>query len=355
MEICGEEELEIEENESEEKDEQTDTAGYKINTFGADFVLQTLVDKIRDKEIVIPPFQRRYVWNQKKASKLIESFLLGLPVPQIFLYRSKKSQSLLVVDGQQRLRTVEYYFANKFWDGKPFTLLDVRPEWEGKTFLDLEEADKRRLKNGILRATIFEQTDPNDNKSVIEIFTRLNTGGVLLTTQEIRNCLIRGRINYFLEDLNKYPAWRTLLGKSKPDLRMRDIEMMLRFFALLENWEKYKKPMKDFLEEFMEHNKDIGKEREQELSKIFKETMDIILKEIGERAFRIRAINVSIFDSIAVAIATLKEKRAHNLKESYQKLVSKDNDSYFGAVQKSTTDTDKVKSRIKIALDTLSK
>lgn len=354
METCGEDELEFEKIESEEEDEGIDTAVYKINTYGADFVLQTLVDKIKDREIVVPPFQRKFVWTPKKASKLIESFLLGLPVPQIFLYRSSKSESLLVVDGQQRLRTLEYFWEGKFDEGKPFFLTNVKPQWEGKTFQTLEESDKRRLKNCVLRATVFEQTDPKDNRSIFEIFERLNTGGVLLTPQEIRNCIIRGRINYFLEELNKYSTWRTLLGKPKPDLRMRDIEMIIRFFALLEDWEKYKKPMKDFIEEFMEKNKDLSKEREEKLSKIFKETMDIIKEKMGERAFKLKSgINISVFDSISVAIATPGNKRAQDLKESYKNLI--ENKAYLTTIEKSTTDTDRVKSRIKLAISTLSK
>ena len=355
MEICDENELIFEDLESEEDDEQTDTAGYKINTYGADFVLQTLVSKIKDREITIPRFQRKYVWTKKKASKLIESFLLGLPVPQIFLYKSEKSESLLAVDGQQRLRTIEYFFDGKYEDGSSFFLVNVKQKWEGKDFEHLEETEKRKLKNCVLRATIFEQTDPKDHKSVLEIFQRLNTGGVSLTAQEIRNCVIQGKLNNFLEELNKYKNWRILLGKYNPDLRMRDIEMLVRFFALLEGWEKYKKPMKDFLEDYMEDNKNLDEKKANELSEKFKKTIDIIKEELGERAFRPRGINVSIFDSISVAIATLGENRKENLKEAYQNLVKKENEAYWGAVQKSTTDTDRVKSRIKLARSSFAK
>jgi len=109
--------------------------------------IELLIKKYKENEIVIPSFQRKYVWKEKKASKFIESFLLGLPIPQIFLFREAKNQDLLVVDGQQRLKSILYFFDGKFEDGKIFKLKDVRDQWEGKTYGDLTESDKRRLKN----------------------------------------------------------------------------------------------------------------------------------------------------------------------------------------------------------------
>jgi len=117
--------IEFEHIDAEEQDKEQDIAKYKLNTYGADFTLEVLNNKIREKEIVIPPFQRRYVWDQKKASKLIESFLLGLPVPQIFLYREEEKQDLLVVDGQQRLKSISFFFEEKF---------EITPEITDATF-----------------------------------------------------------------------------------------------------------------------------------------------------------------------------------------------------------------------------
>lgn len=271
MDIQNESIIELENILSEEKDQDLDVASYKINTYGTDFTVEILALKVRDNEIIIPPFQRRYVWTPKKASKLIESFLLGLPVPQIFLYRQETTQDLMVVDGQQRLRTIHYFLRGTFEDGSPFRLTSVRQEWEGKSYSELTEQDKRKLKNSILRATIFEQTDPQDHSSVFEIFERLNTGGMALTLQEIRNCVISGDINKFLEDLNQHESWRTLLAKPAPDSRMKDIEMMLRFFALKEGWARYRNPMKDFISEFMRRNKNPNADEKNRLEAVFTE------------------------------------------------------------------------------------
>jgi uncharacterized protein with ParB-like and HNH nuclease domain len=240
---------------SEVDDREIDVATYKIISYGADYTLKLLSEKFKDEEIVIPPFQRKYVWPPKKASKLVESFLLGLPVPQIFLYKEEDTQDLLVVDGQQRLKTIHYFLDGKFPDGTDFYLRSVKPHWEGKRFEDLKEPDKRRFKDGVLRATIFQQTDPKDNTSVFEIFNRLNTGGMALKEQEIRNCIVRGPINDFLNELNDYANWRILFGKSESDTRMRDVELILRFLALYDNIDTYSKPMKEFLTCYMRSKK----------------------------------------------------------------------------------------------------
>ncbi len=147
-----ESDLDLEEILSEKEDLEVDDAPYEIRTQGADFTLELLSQKVLSNEIVIPLFQRKYVWPVKKASKLIESFLLGLPVPQVFLYQEAKNRDLLVVDGQQRLLSSYFFLTGKFADGvTPFYLKGVKAKWEGKAFKDLDEADKRRLKNYILR------------------------------------------------------------------------------------------------------------------------------------------------------------------------------------------------------------
>ncbi len=342
------EDVAFEEISSEQEDRTIETATYKINTYGADFTLEVLYGKLRDKEIVVPPFQRKYVWPASKASKLIESFLLGLPVPQIFLYKEEENQDLLVVDGQQRLKTLLYFMNGEFEDKTKFFLRGVKQVWEGKTYDGLEQADKRRLKNTILRATIFQQTDPTDKSSIFEIFERLNTGGMALTQQEVRNCVVRGEINKFLEQLNLYPSWRSLYGSSRLDPRMRDVELILRFLALYENSAKYKKPMKDFISDFMREKREINLAEQKKYSELFTELMDLILREIGPHAFKLKAgINVALFDSICVSLAKVGLENIRDLHPKYQKLV-KDN-VYLDSISKSTTDADRVATRIKIA------
>lgn len=338
---------------SEEEDKEIDVASYKIISYGADYTLDILAKKYANGEIIIPSFQRKYVWSPKKASKLVESFLLGLPVPQIFFYKEEETQDLLVVDGQQRLKTIYYFLEGKFPDENDFYLRTVKPKWEGKTFEDLTEPDKRRFSNSVLRATIFQQTDPEDNSSIFEIFERLNTGGMALKEQEIRNCIVRGEINDFLNELNKYPNWRTLYGKSEPDARMRDVELILRFLALSDNLDGYSKPMKEFLTNYMKLNKNISQNDKDRLSILFNQTMDLILSDIDSSAFKLKAgINVAVFDSVSVALANLSNQEIENLKDKHKILLN--NPSYLECVSKATTDREKVKRRIEIAIETFS-
>lgn len=346
-----ESDLDFELIKSEEEDRDIDIAPYKINTYGADYTLEILAQKLKTKEIKTPTFQRRYVWSLIRASKLIESFLLGLPVPQIFLYR-EINQDLLVVDGQQRLKSIFYFFNGKFDNGKKFILKTVKPRWEGKTFEKLEEIDKRRIKNSVLRATIFEQQDPKDNSSIFEIFERLNTGGMALNEQEVRNCVIRGEINKFLEELNNYQDWRRLLNKESPDTRMKDIEMILRFFSLYKDkgWQKYKKPMKDFITEFMRNNRDIDEEHRIKYENLFKGIIKKIYKDVGVSAFRLKSgINVALFDAVVVALASTKNyDKIQNLKTKIEKL--KKNNKFIYDISNHTTDTDRVLERIRMTL-----
>lgn len=349
-EISKEDGIDLEKIKSEEEDLEIDSAKYDINTYGADFTLELLSKKIDEKEIVVPEFQRRYVWPIKKASKLIESFLLGLPVPQIFLYRDKDNQELLVVDGQQRLKTTNFFIKGIFNEKNIFRLTGVKDRWEGKTYNDLELADKRKLNNYILRANIFEQTNPKDNSSIFEIFERLNTGGIALNQQEIRNCVIRGNIGSFLNELNKNSGWRSIiLRKPHPDERMKDTEMIVRFWALYEKFKDYKKPMKDFITNFMIDKKDLKELDKEKFQKIFIDCVKLVVDEIPEKPFRLKAgINVAIFDSVMVAIAFIGQENIKNFKEKYNSLLN--NKSYLKNVSEHTTDEELVKNRIMTAI-----
>ena len=110
--------IEFERIPSEEEDYESAPPDYEINTYPADFTLEVLHQKWKAEDIEIPSFQRQFVWKQVQASKLIESFLIGLPVPAVFLYTERKSQKFLVIDGQQRLRSIFYFFEGFFWRRK---------------------------------------------------------------------------------------------------------------------------------------------------------------------------------------------------------------------------------------------
>ncbi|MBI2529814.1 MAG: DUF262 domain-containing protein [Candidatus Diapherotrites archaeon] len=337
---------------SEEEDKEADVASYKIIYYGADYTLSVLYQKITEHDIIIPEFQRQYVWTQKQASKLIESFLLGLPVPPVFLYKTK-DEKYLVVDGHQRLRTIQYFMDGKFQDKRPFSLIGVKPRWEGKVYTELLDVEKRKIKDSILRATIFQQTDPKDNSSIFEIFERLNTGGVVLKDQEIRNCIYRGHFNDLLKKLNEYKEWRDLIGRTIPDTRMRDVELILRFFALFFNLNNYSKPMKQFLNNFMKDKQELNRADQERYEKIFRDIIEKIYKGLGVNAFKISTgLNVALFDALTVGLAT-SGVNFTNLKSVIDDLLK--NSSFKEAIEQHTTDKDKVEMRIRLVKNRVSK
>jgi hypothetical protein len=258
-----------------------------------------------------------------------------------------------VVDGHQRLKSIHFFFSETFEDGKPFRLKGVKSRWEGKKFTDLNETERRYLKNSVLRSTIFEQTDPKDKTSMFEIFNRLNTGGMPLSSQEIRNCLYGGGFIQMLIDINKEDKWRSLLGSTQPDKRMRDTELILRFFALREKWRDYQKSMRDFLTKYVAENRNPTEEEKRTYTGLFNEVINKIHDELGANAFKIqKGINAAVFDSITVALAEVGVNKVENLKAKYKELLGKE--AYRDYVSKWTTDTDRVTGRIKMAIGTFS-
>ncbi len=280
-------ELEFEPIRSEDEDRESVRAGYEVATYPADYTLEVLHQKWKADEIVIPKFQRQFVWKQSQASRLIESFLVGLPVPAVFFYSERESQKYLVIDGQQRLKSVFYYFEEYFGPEeqgkrKVFGLRGLHQEspFYKKKFEDLREEDQRRLKNAVLRAFIVQQLAPADDTSMYHIFERLNTGGTLLASQEIRNCIYHGRFIEFLEKINKLSCWRKILGKTEPDSRQRDIELLVRFFTMRDK-SAYKKPMKDFLSRYTQKNRNASEETLQNSRQVFEKTCDAVIKSLG--------------------------------------------------------------------------
>lgn len=353
----------VEQIDSEEEDRAYSPPSYDIVTYPADFTLEVLVGKLAKNppEIQIPPFQRKFVWSQAQASKLIESFLLGLPVPPIFLYTDPNNIQL-VVDGQQRLKSIAYFFEGYFGPEdrglRPvFRLsgLNERSPYNGVTYKELEDKDRtafRKLNDSVLRAFVIKQLNPKDHTSVFHVFERLNTGGTFLTGQEIRNCVYSGAFNDLLLDMNRLPGWRELFGKTDEDKRQRDVELILRFLALLHASEKYKKPMKDFLSTFMFENQNAEEATLRKYRDEFTETVAAMRKHLGRKPFHIRAgLNAAAFDSVAVAFAKHRTRIPADMSNRYDKL--KSDSTFEKSISRGTTDAESVNSRMKTAIETL--
>lgn len=220
----------------EQDDFYSDDDLFKIQSWGADLSFRELISRYDEDELVKPELQRYYVWDKSEASRFIDSILLGLPVPSIFLAKTK-DEKLLIIDGYQRLMTVRDYVKGIFSkDGKVFKLSrteKVHSKWRGKAFAELEDEEQRRIRNTTIHAIIFMQRSPSvGDTSLFQVFERINSSGRTLLPQEIRNCVYQGPFNSLLLSLNENESWRRLYGKENRDDRMRDVEFILRFFAL---------------------------------------------------------------------------------------------------------------------------
>jgi hypothetical protein len=329
---------------------------YDIATYPSDFTLTGIVDLWKAGDIVIPDFQREYVWTIRQASLLIESFLMGLPVPSVFFYIDEQNKSL-VIDGQQRILSIvffiEGYFGPETTQGRRQVfrlqgLSDTSP-YHNLRFEDLTQSDQRKLRNSVLRAINVKQLSPtSDNTSIYHIFERLNTGGTALSPQEIRNCVYRGDIVAELRYLNSISAWRKILGKPASDRHQRDVEIILRLFALFEDWQSYEKPMKEYLNTFMSQNRRFASAKARRFKEGFLRACETVLAQLGSKPFNPRGqLNTSTLDAVFIALLEHTRPAPSDLKARYAKLIA-DNE-FTNKTRRATTDTATVHERITMA------
>lgn len=350
-----------EELDLEPEDEEDDSfVQYEIASYPSDLTLAGIRDLWNAGDIVIPDFQREFVWTIKQASLLIDSFLLGLPVPPVFFYVDKDNK-YLVIDGQQRILSVVYflegYFGPETAQGRRqvfrLTGLPEQSPYAGLRINELKDSDQRKLRNSVLRAVNIKQLSPNaESTSVFHIFERLNTGGTPLKAQEIRNCVYRGQITGALKELNKDKAWRQLLGKEVPDKHQRDVELILRLCALFENWQSYEKPMKDYLSSFMDRNRKFDSSRLRKFQKAFPKACSALVARLGVKPFHVNGpLNTSVLDSVMTVALEKPERLSKKLPEKFKQLLN--NKDYVARIKAQTTDTVTVRERFDLAAKTL--
>ena len=281
-----------------------------LRTQAYDKSVSDLVRMMRDEDIVFSPeYQRNYIWDNKKASLLIESILLNIPIPVVYASEDEDS-SWNIVDGLQRLNALRRFCDNNY----RLTGLEVLQELNGDRYEDLNQKAKRVLNNGMIRIVlIFNDSHPEIK---YDIFMRLNTGSVKLKEQELRNCLYRGSLNELLKKLRNNKKFLGILGLKDPHKRMDDVELILRYFAFSKNYnhnEKvmthYKGKVKSFLNIYMHENQNIPNTAINELEEKFNSTIDKVFAVFGNKAFRRisksgevdNSINRSIMDCIMVS------------------------------------------------------
>ncbi len=279
----------------------------KLVTQAYDLSIQTLVEQWHQRGIDVPSFQRGFVWDDVRASRLIESLLVNIPIPVLYLAETDDAK-WEVIDGQQRIRSVV-----RFVDGD-FSLkgLGILGDLNGCFYDNLPARERRYLMTRTMRAVVLApESHPNIK---FEVFERLNTGSIALNAQEVRNSLFRGPFVDLLHDLADAPALRQLIGGTKPRPRMVDEELILRFFALRDAIVTYQPPLLRVLNEFAMANRHAGKRRIAELRNLFVASAEAVADLLGTLAFRRftrdgrlleRAPNRALFDAQMLAASWL--------------------------------------------------
>lgn len=353
-----EEEIEVD----DEIDDESVSMSYDIASYPSDLTLSGISQLWKDGDIKIPDYQREFVWTIKQSSLLIDSFLCGLPVPNIFLYVDENNRSV-VIDGQQRIMTIVFfidgYFGKENYQGNKqvFRLsgLAKNSPYFNKRFVDLAEADQRKLKQSILRAINIKQLNPKgESTSAYHIFERLNTGGTPLKPQEIRNSVFIGEFSKQLRELNRDENWRKLLGKNQVDRHQKDVELILRIFSLSKGGvESYEKPLREFMNVSMKENRNGATQKVKNFLKSFPAATKKAASELGEKPFRLRGpINVAALESIMCALVDSSSKlNKIDLGAAYRKLVA--NQEFITLTKINTTDVKTVQDRLSLVQKTL--
>ena len=331
---------------------------YDISSYGVDFDVIGMVRRVNQGEILIPEWQRSYVWTHRQASSFIESLLVGLPVPGVFLALDSETYDLIVIDGQQRLKTLQCFYQGQRPDlssDKPsaFKLKDVHKRFSGRTYHQLLANDRRRLDASVIHATVIKQDEsPGIDTSMYQLFQRLNCGGRSLNSQEIRSAIYRGRLIDRIGHLNQYSDWRLIMGA--PHRRMKDQELILRFMALWHSGEQYTEPMTEFLNGFTQTNRHPEESWLDSTAGLFQEVISTFHGATEKRSFRLdqtQAVNAAMFDSMSIGLARRLRNReiSHNrVRDVHESLVH--DDEYRRSVTRTTTHRTSVKTRIDLAV-----
>ena len=370
-----------------EEENETVVKEYDITATPNDFNILTIFSLIDNGVIKMPPFQRNYVWDEKRASKLIESIILGLPIPQVFLYEQGKN-SFYVIDGQQRLLSIYFFVKQRFptKEGKlilrnyltgdtkidssilsndkyfkNFKLkLPASANGESNKFDKLKYETLGEYKNTFdilrtVRSVVIKQNEPDNDSSIYEIFNRLNTGGQNLSPQEIRMSMYYSLFYKKLIELNYNPKWRKILKQDQADIHFKDVEILLRAFAMLFEYESYSSPMGRFLNTFSKKANGFMPELISYLEALFVSFLNSC-EDLDDNIFCSKQgqFSISLFESIFVAtcITSFRNKELVAKKILNKSILHLKNDvEFINSNQGSVASKQNVTKRIKKAIE----
>lgn len=336
----------------------------ELITSVVDYNLQSLSDLIANKTIdMVPKYQRRYRWDDERKSKLIESFLMNVPVPPIFLNEDSYG-SYSVIDGKQRLSAIHEFMTGKLRLQKLTIFSDVNDMY----FFDLTKKLQSVIRTRpTLRAIIILRQSDDDVK--FEVFHRLNTGGVRLNPQEIRNSTFPGPLNDKILFLSEHKEFHKLLGiknknKSAIYKEMKDAEFVLRYFAYRDSWYNFSGAMKRSLDAYMLINQYMEINRLNELSQDFLKTIRVVGSCFGENSFKRwltnsnkwkNKVSAPLYDAQVFAFRGYSESQILEKKEQIEIAFKNlfNNDVFLRAIESSTSAPVNFTTRIQMVKDIL--
>lgn len=358
-ELLGREELE----ELEDPDPDPEPVSYT----GSDFDVEGLVRRLGRRDIVIPTFghseeddaeeietgrfQRHFVWRRPQMDRFIESLLLGYPIPGIFLVQ-QADRRYLVLDGQQRLRTLADFYAGVH-HGRLFELKSVGDRFKGLTYATLAAEQKRILDNTFIQATIVRTDGTTESlDAVYQVFERLNSGGTQLTAHEIRVALYAGSFVELLQEMNSASDWRALYGK--PQRRLRDQELILRIVALYLSPATYKRPLKKFLNDFVASHRELEDLPVDTLRERIAAASSLLRQGPGPAALRLGKgqLNAALTEAVFIGLMKRLDSSApstEEIEEALSRMVS--DEAFISAVSRATADEESVRTRLTVATE----
>lgn len=316
-----------------------------VHTQSLDISFNELLDMVTSSELDISPdYQRIFRWSAGAQSRFIESLLLEMPVPPIYVVEIEDNKKLLI-DGLQRLSSYLHFRGELNAPEEPvcinkgekliLTDCDIIESLNGKTYDDLGTALQIKLKRSFVRVEVVRKS--SNHKFKYHMFKRLNTGGTLLTDQQMRNCTIRlldNKFNDFIIALSKNENFKITTENLTQEqiFGAYDQELVLRFFTFLNNRDAFKHDIRDFMTEYMEQVSDPDHNREFDFTaqeQIFEKTFEILAKVLGNQSFSRANINrtklasmftVYQFESFALGIQDHIEALDISTEEKCQQL-----------------------------------
>ena len=257
-----------------------------------------------------PEFQREEdVWKATARTRFIDSLIKGLPIPSMCFSLDSTTRKWAVIDGLQRMATIIRFLSGEKWTLSE--LEDIDPKISGQHVPEF--ADKKsklhsyytRIENLTLPITVLrcDYSKETHREYLFTIFHRLNTGGMKLNNQEIRNCIFSGQFNDLLKELDKNSAWRKI-NRMKKDIshRFTKQELILRFFAFHDKHREYKGKLAKFLNEYMNENRNQGKRFLDAKKELFNRTVDVIYKKVFEGKIP-KKLSISVLEAMLVGVA----------------------------------------------------